>query len=155
MTWGAYSLRWLAKGFETFGIQGSLSDVANLICGMLGMRMPRPGQAAIHIGEVVRNVGEFENMLLQKQFDRLQVVPTHVLHDAELDDALALVLVTLVNRLKPDRQMKPYVLLQLPYDASLERLKQAFATRMRLQNTQVYTDPAARNAEAIMLFWGL
>ena len=40
---------------------------------MLGMRMPRPGQAAIHIGEVVRNVGEFENMLLQKQFDQSNV----------------------------------------------------------------------------------
>lgn len=38
-------------------------------------------------------------------------------------------------------------------DASLRRLTQAFEIKM--VNTQVYTDAAARNAEAIRLFWSL
>lgn len=145
-----YSLRWLAKGFETFGIQGSLSDVVNLVCAMLGMRMPAGGED-IPVGEVVRQMCQFENIVRQRQFHLLPWVPSHMIHDAELDDILALILVMFVNA--EMRQMKPFVLAQMPEDASLGRLTQAFESKM--QNTQVYTDPAARNAEAIRLFWSL
>jgi hypothetical protein len=150
MTWGEYSLQWLANAFEAFGIQGSLSDVVNLICGMLGMQMPACGHD-VPIGEIVGAICEFENILRQRQFHLLFSVPSHMIHDAELDDALALIVLTHVNMQM--RQMKPYVLVQLPEDASLDGLKHAFMTRM--QNTQVCTDPAARNAEAIRLCWGL
>jgi elongation factor P--beta-lysine ligase len=117
---------------------------------MLGMRMP-PGGEEVPVGEVVRQVCHFENILRQKQFHLFPWVPSHIIHDAELDDMLALILVVCVNMQM--RQMKPFVLAQMPEDASLVRLREAFETRM--QNTQVYTDPAARNAEAIRLFWSL
>ena len=59
----------------------------------------------------------------------------------------------LCPRRPPPSMALGWCILAQTEDASLRRLTQAFEIKM--VNTQVYTDAAARNAEAIRLFWSL
>merc|ERR1712113_1163132 len=78
-----YSLRWLGKAFAGYNVPGCLTDVANLVFAMRGAP-PTEKLAELEIVEIISSVTQ---KVKAKDFSGLWV-PTHMIHDAEVDDQL-------------------------------------------------------------------
>ena len=90
-----YSLRWLGKAFAAYGVEGCLTDVANLLFAMNGeppSTKPPPTES-----EIVRGVEEVVEKLREGKFAELWI-PSHMIHDAETDDMLAWLMLKYVHK---------------------------------------------------------
>lgn len=144
-TWRDYAVRWVPKGFQAFGLPGSLSDLVNLIRAV----MKRDLDEQLSIEQVVAMVEEFKKRIEEDDLADLWV-PTHMVHDAEMDDMLALTVATYLRE-KMGGELE--VLVQLPQDPALTTVKTNMETK--LEKTQVFFDSSACNQQAVRQFWGL
>jgi hypothetical protein len=90
-----YSLRWLSKAFAGYNIIGCLADVANLLFAMAGgppAQKPTEEMVISTVDTMVQKISAGDLTGLW--------IPTHLIHDAEVDDLLTWVLLTHVHNLK-------------------------------------------------------
>ena len=95
VTLGEYSLRWLSKAFAGYNMNGCLTDVANLLFAMAG----DPPAHILTEQDVIDTVEQMVDKIKSKDLTDIWI-PTHLIHDAEVDDLLTWVLLTYLNKLE-------------------------------------------------------
>jgi len=139
-----HAVRWLAKAFRGYGPVGCLTDVVNLVYAMLGRPQPLEASedAAIEVMQA------FQDRLSRKDFAGLWI-PTHLVHDAESDDALSWLLLEHIHKLNNTRLE---VLIQLPADEKLDSV--ASFLKSHSAGVQVFRDKDSTNGKAVSGTWG-
>jgi hypothetical protein len=148
-TWGQYSLRWVSKSFDVIGVEGSLSDVVNLIFAMKNI-----DGSHMNINDIVQVVTQFRDENVRGNSAANLWLPTHVAHDAELDDALALVLVHHMVQVAKAEPLQ--VLVQLPAFTKFQRdvaPKLEIASDHGLGTSTILYDDESRNKGPIAVYW--
>lgn len=139
-----HALRWLTKAFKGYGPVGCLADVVNLIHAMMNLTQTEEADEKV----VIDVVEQFEERLSKKEF-RTMWIPTHLVHDAESDDALTWLLLEYIHRLL-GTQLE--VCIQLPLEETLDDIA-AFLRSKHPSSCQVYRDKDAANGKAILAAW--
>lgn len=145
--WQQYALRWLDKALGTYGLCGSQADVCNYICAAMGQQAPDRSELTL----TQQAVTDFNRLLVSDSLPPDLWVPSHLVHDAEFDDALLYVLLKFLRIHL--RQPPLQVLVQLPADRSIQPLREALESGA--EHTQVFVDPRAANQDALKHFWDL
>ena len=143
------SLRWLSKALNAYGPKGCFGDVVNLVFAALC----RDPKEKVSESTTVATLEEFGDRLSEGDVEGLWV-PTHLVHDAESDDIMALCVLEHLHRLKrrSSGESALSILCQLPTNQSLDILAVRF---MAWSHCKVYRDPDAANTEAIRGHFGL
>jgi hypothetical protein len=148
----SFGIRWLSKAFETFGLKGPVCDAVNLAVAMMGLA-PCPDPKAEHCNKdkvIMPLLRDFGELFRAGQFDRLKWVPTHLVHDSELDDMLTWLLLEHIHRCQGT---KLEVMVQLPdmaeFHATKEKLEGAPAC------VRVVSDPTSRNSDKVADVWSV
>merc|ERR1712060_429320 len=137
-----WSLRWLSKAFAGYNVLGCLTDVANLVFAMRGKP---PGK--LDELEIVEAIEDVAQKVKEKDFSGLWV-PTHMIHDAEVDDQLAWLLLRHIHKWRNSRLV---VLVQMPREDREDAVLEDIISRKQAQDCQIFRDETSRNAKAIKL----
>jgi hypothetical protein len=142
-----HSLRWLGKAFKGWAPVGCLTDCINLIYAMTSHIPPENADENV----VVAAVEQFKQKIDAHEYSSLWI-PTHYVHDAEVDDALSWLLLEYLHRLQSS---KLYVLVQLPenggeytFDPLEVKTNNLPAGRYR-----VFRDQESGNGKAVTQTW--
>jgi hypothetical protein len=140
-----HALRWLSKAFKGYGPVGCLTDVVNLVYAIMNLQPPLEAneQAVISV------VANFQDHLRRKDLAGLWI-PTHMVHDAESDDALSWLLLEHLNRLQGK---KLEVLIQLPDDTNQDGISAFLESRADSERVQVFRDSESNNGKAVSSTW--
>lgn len=145
-----YSFRWLCKAFECFGIAGTVCDVVNLIFAM--MKRPPGRQERPALEEIVCVLKEFKVRLERADFADMWV-PTHHLHDGEIDDTMAWLLLEFVHSLQVPKS-KLGVLMQLPVHREFDAIKERIMVHEEVkERIQFFRDRDSKNMMAVSEYW--
>jgi hypothetical protein len=141
-----YSFRWLSKAFAGYNVVGCLTDVANLVFAMRG----EPPSGEISETETVAAIHEVSDKINAKNFSGLWI-PTHLIHDCEMDDLLTWLLLTNIHK-AIGSSLK--TLIQLPKqedNADIDKVAMNLKKAMDVGvDCQMFFDVDARNASAIL-----
>lgn len=138
-----HALRWLTKAFRGYGPVGCLTDVVNLVYAMFGLAQPAVAseQAAIVAVE------KLQDRLQRRDFTGLWI-PTHLVHDAESDDALSWLLLEHIHR---EMGTSLQVLIQLPHEDKFDEI--AAFLQSHPANVEVFRDKDSSNGKAVGNTW--
>lgn len=139
-----YSLRWLGKAFKGYGPVGCLTDVVNLIYAMTSPYPPEVAEEKI----VTSVVEQFKLRLDSKDFQSLWI-PSHIVHDAEVDDSLVWLLLEYVHRLQGTEL---HVMVQLPPGDTFDSLEGKVRAHAGSRCT-TFRDPDSGNSKPIKSTW--
>jgi len=153
-----HAMRWLGKALGGYKPLGCLTDVVNLVFAMMGQ------SAGGHMQEqeVVATLREFSRLLVDQRTSTLWI-PTHLLHDAEVDDMLVWLLLDHIHSMKGTTL---YVKIQLPPDEALAQQEELWNRALEepsspsrswslMQNSVVMRDPSSGNLQALLNSFGL
>lgn len=138
-----HALRWLTKAFKGYGPVGCLTDVVNLMYGMLNMEQPKEASE----DAAIETVRKFQDKLNRRDFNDMWI-PTHLAHDAESDDSLVWLILEHIHRLKGTELQ---VLIQLPSDEKVADCVEFL--RVHGPTVQVFTDKDSSNGKAVNGTW--
>eukprot|EP00035_Acanthoeca_spectabilis_P028313 m.470056 g.470056 ORF g.470056 m.470056 type:complete len:371 (+) comp29361_c0_seq1:179-1291(+) len=144
------SLKWLSRALSAYGPAGCFGDLVNLAYAMLGMN-PAPQSAPTEDDTVavLNRFGSVLNADPNVPDSNALWIPTHLVHDAESDDIMTLVLLEHFHR---RRSTELQVLVQLPPEPEFDGLTAKFTAR---PNWRAYRDPDSENAPAIRSHFGI
>jgi len=146
------SLRWLSKAMGAYGPKGCFGDIVNLAYATLKIE-PQEGakhseaeivQVLLRLGKVLRGDMEEEEMA------EALWLPTHLVHDAESDDIMVLLVLDCMHRRAGTRLQ---VLTQLPSESSIDQVAHHFEAR--IPHCSIYRDPHSGNGSAIKSHFGI
>jgi hypothetical protein len=110
VTYEQHSLRWLTKAYKAYGPVGCQTDVINLSFAMMCVEPPKEADEA----QALEVFQKFKDKLCAKDLSGLWI-PTHLIHDGEIDDALTWLILEYVHGLQGT---KLEVVIQMPDDPS-------------------------------------
>ena len=157
------ALRWLSRALTAYGPSGCFGDIVNLAHAVLGHGVgledhvlknsetpSEDGTVAVlkRFGRVLREGADLSEAATA-QGGRPLWVPTHLVHDAESDDIMALVALEHLHRTARTRLR---VLVQLPADDAFDSLSARF--KAASDHWSVYRDLQSRNGKAILSHFG-
>jgi len=144
------ALGWFSKALGCYGLAGSLSDPVNLAFAMMGVRV-LPNEK-ITEDMVIDLLSRFKAGLeeLPSNYKCLWVPSIHV-HDCEMDDMLALLILSFVHS-KFGSKLEVYA--QLPSGKQDEKAAlDEVEGKLEHSSTQVYRDREAANVTPISEYW--
>jgi hypothetical protein len=149
------ALRWLSKGFECYGLPGTVADVVNLIMAIMRLS---PDKECVTQDWVEARLEEFAVWLEQgapqgdmRVEDRVVntsswKIPDALIHDGEMDDKLSWTVLEYIHSIRGSK-LTTYV--QLATNSSLDELEQLFKEKEMI----VLRDPDSRNAGVVLQAW--
>lgn len=139
-----HALRWLTKAFRGYGPVGCLTDFVNLVYAVQKMEQPKEASEEAVMVAVKKLQGKMNSNDLSDLW-----IPTHLVHDAESDDALSWLLLLRLHELQKTRFLE--VLIQTPLDATADETAQLLKNHGT--NVQVFRDKDSSNAKAVINAW--
>jgi len=138
-----HSLRWLTKAYKAYGPVGCQTDVINLAFAMMRVEPPKEADES----QALEVFQKFKDKLVKKDLEDLWI-PTHLIHDGEIDDALTWLVLEYVHSLQGT---KLEVIIQMPQDDSSEQV----CTFMESHPTKprTFKDPDSGNAKNFVKPW--
>jgi hypothetical protein len=109
-----HSLRWLTKAYKAYGPVGCQTDLINLAFAMMKVEPPKEADES----QALEVFQKFKDKLVNKDVKDMWI-PTHLIHDGEIDDALTWLVLEYVHSLQ-GTNLK--VIIQMPQDDSCEQV---------------------------------
>jgi len=138
-----HALRWLTKAFRGYGPVGCLTDMVNLVYAVLKMEQPKEASEEA----VMDAVNRLQDKMKRNDLTDLWI-PTHLVHDAETDDALTWLLLQRLHELQKTRLE---VLIQMPPEEAQDELAQWLKNHGT--KIQVFRDKDSSNGKAVSNTW--